>query len=215
MDFLELMQNRYTTKYYDHSKRIPEEIFDKILKCLRLSPSSVNMQGWKFITLESDAAKARIRAAIPDFNVQRFDSCDKVIVLCAKNKITPEWTVNNARKQCADGRFPEDKIQPTADGCFAFANQHDGNEGTLNWTARQTYIAMATILYAAASYGVDSTAVEGVDTKKVDEFLQLDQDDLNCTALVLLGYRSATDSNTMDKRPKSRLDESVIIERNR
>lgn len=215
MDFLELMQKRYTTKYYDHSKRIPEETFAKILECLRLSPSSVNMQGWKFITLESDKAKARIRPAVADFNVQRFDSCDKVIVLCAKNKITPEWTVMNAGRQCADGRFPADKIQPTADGCYAFAMQHDADEGTFNWTSRQTYIAMATILYAAASYGVDSTAVEGLNLKKVDELLQLGKQDLSATAIVLLGYRSATDSNTMDKRPKSRLEAEKVIERNR
>lgn len=213
MDFLELMRTRYTTKYYDHDKKIPEEIFAKILECLRLTPSSVNMQGWKFITLESDVAKAKIREAIPDFNLQRFDTCDKVMVLCAKNKISTEWTLNNAKKQMSDGRFGEEMVQSVSDGCYNFSKVHEANEGILNWTARQTYIAMATVLYAAASYGVDSTAVEGVDVKKVDECLNLPQQGLNSTALIFLGYRSEHDSNTLDKRPKSRLEASEIIER--
>ena len=52
MDFLKLMQERYTTKYYDPQKNIPEEILQKILECLRLTPSSVNMQGWRFYLLD-------------------------------------------------------------------------------------------------------------------------------------------------------------------
>lgn len=35
MDFLTLMKKRYTTKYYDHEKHIPEETWKKILECVR------------------------------------------------------------------------------------------------------------------------------------------------------------------------------------
>lgn len=212
MDFLQLMQERYTTKYYDPKKDIPEEILQKILECLRLTPSSVDMQGWRFYLLDRKSKK-KIREALPEFNLQRFDECDKVLVLCAKKEIDAAYTLKVATKQHLDGRLKEEQIKPVADGCLAFALQHEKEMGILNWTARQTYIAMATVLYAAHSYGVDSTAVEGVDLKKVDELLELAREGLAATSLIFLGYRSDKDSNTLDKRPKSRLSMDEILVR--
>ncbi len=213
MDFLKLMQERYTTKYYDPQKNIPEEILQKILECLRLTPSSVNMQGWRFYLLDR-ASKKCIREAIPDFNMQRFDSCDKVLVLCAKQDLDLAYATKVATKQFEDGRIKEAQIKAVAEGCLAFAKGHETDIGILNWTARQTYIAMATVLYAAQSYGVDSTAVEGVDLKKVDKLMQLNDEGYASTSLILLGYRSEHDSNTLDKRPKSRLSmEDILIRR--
>ena len=48
MNFLSLMQNRYTTKYYDPNKKISKDDIDSLLECLRLTPSSVNCQPWHF-----------------------------------------------------------------------------------------------------------------------------------------------------------------------
>ena len=212
MDFLQLMQERYTTKYYDPKKTIPQDILDKILECLRLTPSSVNMQGWRFYLLDRKS-KSKIREALPEFNLRRFDDCDKILVLCAKKDIDPQYTLKIAHKQYEDGRLKEGQIQAVADGCMAYVKQHENDIGVLNWTARQTYIAMATVLYAAHSYGVDTTAVEGVDLQKVDELMGLNQQGLAATSLIFLGYRSDKDSNTLDKRPKSRLSMDDILVR--
>ncbi len=210
MDFLELMRNRYTTKYYDPEKRISEDKLERILECLRLTPSSVNMQGWRFYLLDKQS-KSQLRPAIPDFNVQRFDTCDKVLVLCAKTDIDYEWTLKVATKQYEDGRFGKDKIEATAKGCLNFAQQHRETDGIFNWTARQTYIAMATVLYACAAEGIDTTAIEGADFNKVNEIMKLAEQGVQATSLILLGYRSEKDSNTLDKRPKSRLNSDEVI----
>lgn len=212
MDFLELMQKRYTTKYYDENKNISDEVLNKILECLRLTPSSVNMQGWKFFLMDRESKK-QIREALPDFNVQRFDSCANVLVLTAKTSIDKEYALKVAKKQHEDGRLSEAKIEACADGCMAFVKEHDAEIGVLNWNARQTYIAMATVLYAAQSYGVDSTAVEGADFKKIDELMGLKEQGLAAISLIFLGYRAAKDSNTLDKRPKSRLYFDDVIVR--
>ena len=50
---------RYTTKKYDATKRISAENMAVIKEALRLSPSSVNSQPWKFIIIESEGAKQR------------------------------------------------------------------------------------------------------------------------------------------------------------
>ena len=61
------------------------------------------------------------------------------------------------------------------------------------------------LIYAAEALGVDSTALEGIEFDKVDELLGLDAKKETCQMIVLLGYRDPNDSNTLDRRPKSRL----------
>ena len=54
------LNQRYTVKKYDSSKRISSEDLTTILEALRLSASSINSQPWKFVVVESDSAKQRL-----------------------------------------------------------------------------------------------------------------------------------------------------------
>ena len=90
MNFLSLMQNRYTTKYYDPNKKISKDDIDSLLECLRLTPSSVNCQPWHFYVAGDESGKAKIRGCVLDFNLQRFDNCSHVIAICGKTKVTEE-----------------------------------------------------------------------------------------------------------------------------
>ncbi|MEN9487259.1 MAG: hypothetical protein RIR56_947, partial [Bacteroidota bacterium] len=47
MDFLELMQQRYTTKKYNPTEKINSEKIEQLKQILQLSPSSINGQPWK------------------------------------------------------------------------------------------------------------------------------------------------------------------------
>ena len=108
-------------------------------------------------------------------------------------------------KEAADGRFPNDEIRKQQDqGRRYFAGLHMGSEKDLvEWEARQAYIGMGIMLYAAAGMGIDSTCLEGVDFKKVDEILGLKEKGLTSVVLLSLGYRNPKDGNAA--RPKSRL----------
>lgn len=58
MNFLELARNRYSCRSY-LSKSVEEEMLDYIMECVRLAPSAVNKQPWRFrlVTSESDKQK--------------------------------------------------------------------------------------------------------------------------------------------------------------
>ena len=48
MIFLDAMLSRYTTKVYDHTKKINDQSIENLKEILRLSPSSINSLPWKF-----------------------------------------------------------------------------------------------------------------------------------------------------------------------
>ena len=56
MDFLKLVQTRYTTKHYS-SKRVSDEDIAKLKEILRLTPSSINSQPWQFVFISDEATK--------------------------------------------------------------------------------------------------------------------------------------------------------------
>ena len=60
MDFKALTSARFSARKYDQ-RPVSEADLDYILTCARLAPSAVNRQPWKFLIVESEAAKARLR----------------------------------------------------------------------------------------------------------------------------------------------------------
>lgn len=107
--------------------------------------------------------------------------------------------------------FPEFNRKNAQDqGRRYFAGLHQGSEAELvAWEARQAYIGMGFLLFAAAGMGIDSTALEGVDFPKLNEILGLDEKNLTAIAAVSLGYRSPKDGNA--QRPKSRLTRDELF----
>jgi len=111
----------------------------------------------------------------------------------------------------SDGRFPNAEVKNAQDqGRRYFAGLHQGSEAELvAWEARQAYIGMGFLLFAAAGMGIDSTALEGIDFPKLNEILGLDEKNLTAIAAVSLGYRSPKDGNA--QRPKSRLTRDELF----
>lgn len=205
VDFVELSKNRYTTKVYDPSKKIPEAMIDDLCMVLRNSPSSVNSQPWHFFLAATDAAKEKIAPAIMDFNKPRVLDASHVVIFCAKTELNDEHLNQLLAQEEKDGRFSIEKHKLEQDaGRRAFVNLNSRTqESLLAWEGKQIYLAMGSLLYAAASMGIDSTPIEGFTTAVMDEILGLKAKGLTSVVVVSLGYRAKDDFNVL--RPKSRL----------
>ncbi|MBU3826686.1 MAG: nitroreductase family protein [Candidatus Anaerobiospirillum merdipullorum] len=204
MDFLQLLQERYTCKHYDPAKKVSREALTKILEAGRLSPSAVNLQPWRFIVIERPEDKAKLEPGIMQTNKLRFADVPTVVLICAPITNPNSDVEQVLNKEEADGRFPDlaAKDAQRAGRChFRDLHLHDA----LTWNAKQCYIAMTSMLYAAWSLGVDSTPVEGFESAKVNAAFNLPQQGLSCELIVFLGHRKEDDSNQLKFRPKSRL----------
>lgn len=210
---LSIAEQRYTCKAYDPTKKIPDEIFTRLLDVLRLTPSSINIQAWQFLVARSDEAKAKITQAMPDIhqhNVSKVQNCDSVIIFCAKTELDDAHLLHilNAEEQA--GRFANAEVkQKRFELCqnnLAEKRQH----GLDTWLNEQLHIALGTMLFSAQMEGVDSTAIGGFDNQKLDDFLQLSQQGLRSVVMLALGYASADDFNR--QLPKARLTQQQVIQ---
>ena len=61
MEYYQLIENRETIRRYDPSKKISDEVFNRILNAGRIAPSASNKQPWTFILVSSDETLARVK----------------------------------------------------------------------------------------------------------------------------------------------------------
>ncbi|WJD94858.1 nitroreductase family protein [Streptomyces antimycoticus] len=57
---LDKLMNKHLTRYFDPSKTIPEETLQQLLRFLRSTPSSVNVQPNHFYVLAAPEGKERL-----------------------------------------------------------------------------------------------------------------------------------------------------------
>ncbi|MDZ4417691.1 MULTISPECIES: nitroreductase family protein [Bacillus cereus group] len=79
-DFNEILTGRRSIRKYDPSVRISKEEMTEILTEATLAPSSVNMQPWRFVVIESDEAKATL-APLAKFNQSQVETSSAMIAL--------------------------------------------------------------------------------------------------------------------------------------
>lgn len=211
MNAIQIAQTRYTTKHYDPTKRVSDADLDALLEVLRLSPSSVNSQPWEFFVAGTEEAKSKVMPAVLDFNRARVQNASHIIICAVREDMDAVYLKELIEQEARDGRFGDDttKTQQLT-GRAHFVGLHRVSPSELiSWESRQAYIAQGFLLFAAASMGVDSTPLEGMDFSLLDDILDLRAKGLRSIYAVSLGYRAADDSNAL--RPKSRWPRERII----
>lgn len=208
------LSKRYTTKLYDAKKRIPVADLTVIYAALRLSASSINSQPWKFIVIESDAAKQRLHDSFVNkfqFNQKHVKAASHIVLFAHKTHYTRDDYAKVIEQDIEAGRTPEANRE-AAFGAFAFAELNTDAEGnTETWTKAQTYLALGNTLHTLARLGIDSTPMEGVDHEMLSELFADELRGYRCDVALAMGYRS--DENDYNAPlPKSRLASHQVIQ---
>ena len=206
---------RYTTKKYDPSRKVSQADLDVLLEALRLSASSINSQPWKFIVLESNAAKARMKKTFANkfqFNEPHILESSHIILFAHNPRYTREDYAEVVDNGIEDQRTtPENRDK--AFGAYVFAEMNtDENGFNGNWTKAQTYIALGSALHTLARLRIDSTTMEGMDAELVGKEFEKELGGYECHLALAIGYRHpAEDFNA--KLPKSRRRLSSVVVR--
>ncbi|ROR25851.1 endoribonuclease L-PSP [Mobilisporobacter senegalensis] len=77
---------RYACKKYDKSKVISKEDFHLILETGRLSPSSFGFEPWKFLVVQDEDLKEKLRP-ISWGTINSFDGASHFVIILARKKV--------------------------------------------------------------------------------------------------------------------------------
>ena len=199
MEFEDIIMKRYATKLFD-GRQIPKESEERLLKMVRYSASSFNVQPWKIIIITDKTLKEKLKHAT--LNQAQITSCSHLLVFCANLNINKHIDMVYQLK-VESGISPKD-AQNYTDRIKEFEKKRT-KEQKLAWAQRQIYIALSNALNGAKSLGLDSCPMEGFDAEEYSKILELPED-IVPTVLCTIGYAA-------DKQPqKLRFKESEIFQ---
>jgi nitroreductase/dihydropteridine reductase len=214
MDILAAARQRHTTKAYDPARRVPEEIMQQIYGLLRNSPSSVNSQPWHFIVASTPEARARMAKGAQggfSYNEPKITNASHVILFCVRIDADQQHLSNVLEQEQRDGRFRDDAAKAgQAKGRQGYVDLHRYAQKDLpQWLEKQVYLALGSAMLGAASLGVDTTPMEGIDLAALDAEFGLHEQGLGSLVMLSLGYHADADFNA--GLPKSRLSEEQVF----
>jgi nitroreductase/dihydropteridine reductase len=196
MNILDLIQKRYTAKKYNADKVLPQEKIEELKEILRLTPSSINIQPWKFTFVQNPEIKAKL-ASVSMHNEEKINQAQLLIVFSVADDLDAfQKVVDNELGEARRNWYNQMKASmPEADLKI--------------WLAKQVYIALGVGLTASVAMGLDSTAMEGIETDKYKAILNMTT--YKPLFAMAVGYGAEEDSNRIEVTPKSRrLQENVI-----
>jgi nitroreductase / dihydropteridine reductase len=197
MNILELIQKRYTAKKYNADKSIPQEKIEELKEILRLTPSSINIQPWKFTFVQNPEMKAQL-ASVSMHNTEKINQAQLLVVFSVVDDL-------DAFQQVVDNEYPQFRKE-----MFHKIKTYQSETDLKIWLAKQVYIALGVGLTASAAMGLDSTAMEGIETDQYKSIL--DMTDYKPLFAMAVGYGAEEDSNRLEMTPKSRRALENVIE---
>jgi len=166
MDTFEAIESRRAVKSFDPNYTISKQEINKILSAAILSPTSYNIQNWRFVTITNKETKAKLRAA--SWNQAQVTDASVVIVLCAD---LLAWKKDPARYWKNAPKATRDYLVPAIIEAYEGQDQFQRDEAI-----RSCGMAAQTIMLAAKAMNYDSCPMIGFIPEEVAKIINLPQD---------------------------------------
>jgi nitroreductase len=166
METIEAIRSRRAVKHFDATHRMTPEEANEILSLAILSPTAFNIQNWRFVVVEDESLRSRIREV--SWDQSQVTDTSLFIILCADLKA---WEKNPKRYWV---NAPEEVCNfmiPAIDEYYRGKEQVQRDEAM-----RSCGIVAQTIMLAARSLGYDSCPMDGFDYEKVGQLIHLPED---------------------------------------
>ena len=162
MDTFTAIRERRSVKHYDPAHTMSEAEIRQLLGLALLSPTSFNMQNWRFVVLTDKEKRVALRAVAWD-QAQVTDASITVLICADLN------AHENASRYWVDAPEPvRDMLVPMIGAFYADKPQLQRDEAM-----RSVGLAAQTLMLAAKALGYDSCPMIGFDTAKAAEIIGL------------------------------------------
>ena len=166
MDTFEAIQKRRSVKNFDIHHKITQDEITTILEHAILSPTSYNIQNWRFVIVTDQKLKDKLSDLSHD--QKQVSEASLVVILCGDLK---SWEKNPERYW---RNLPED---PRNALITSLIKSYNGKpQQQRDEAMRSCGMAAQTIMLAAKSMGYDTCPMKGFDYEEVGKMIKLPDD---------------------------------------
>ena len=206
---LQALNWRYATKRFDPERKIPAALWHSLEEALVLAPSSFGLQPWKFVVVTDAAVKIRLRAV--SLGQPQVEECSHLVVFTARQSMQMEDIERFLGRIAEVRKVTEESLSAYRDRMAGSLLQGPLAQVVEQWTAKQAYLALGNFITCAATLGVDTCPMEGLEPAKYDQILGLEGTGYHTLAICPAGYRAENDAYA--KLAKVRFPLEQVIQR--
>lgn len=179
MNTIDAIKERRSVKSFDKNHTMSKDEINQLLELAILSPTSYNIQNWRFVTVTEQSLKDKLSKLSHD--QPQVSEASLVIILCGDLNA---WDKNPERYW---KNIPED--QRTALVASLRNSYNDQPQKQRDEAMRSCGMAAQTIMLAAKSIGYDTCPMKGFDYDAVGKMINL-PDDHEIVMMVVVGKKT-------------------------
>lgn len=201
-DFNEIVYNRRSIKEYDPSVKISREEMSEIIAQASKAPSSINMQPWRFLVIDSEEGKEKL-APLSKFNKDKVMSSSAVIAVFAdRNNFDYAEEIYSTAVEL--GYMPQEVKEAQLNFLKPlYVNMSD--EEMKDTIMLDAGLVSMQLMLVARAYGYDTNPIGGYEKDQIAEAYGMDKDRYIPIMLISIGkainegfqsYRLPVDTTT-------------------
>ncbi|MCT4795688.1 nitroreductase family protein [Exiguobacterium alkaliphilum] len=171
--FQDVVLGRKSIREYDENVKISQEEMLEMIQEATMAPSSVNMQPWRFVVVESPEAKETLKPLIR-FNVRQNDTSAAMLLIFGDMECY-ELGEQIYDQAVAEGKMPEDVRDQQLAAILPYYKNLSKQEMNDIVKIDSSLAAMQFMLVARA-HGYDTNPIGGFEKDQLAEAFGLDKD---------------------------------------
>ncbi|OMF07353.1 nitroreductase family protein [Paenibacillus amylolyticus] len=196
-DFNEIIYGRRSIKTYDSSVKISREEMTQIINEASTAPSSINMQPWRFLVVDTPEGKEKL-VPLSRFNKEKVAQASAVIAVFADKK-NFDYAENIYGKAVEHGLMPQDVKDFQLNAFKPIYNNMSDDEMNDVIMLDAGLVSMQLMLVARA-HGYDTNPIGGYEKDQIAEVFGLDKERYVPVMLLTIG-KAASEGYTSYRMP--------------
>lgn len=176
MNLFNAIENRRAVKQYVKNETIPDETFEKIMSSVILSPTSYNIQHWRFVRVRDKALRAKLKDAA--WGQSQVEDAAELLVLCAN---TNAWQDRPERYWANADNDTQSTLLSMLNSFYSGKEQLQRDEAI-----RSCGIAAQTLMLTAKAMGYDTCPMIGFDANEFAKLINLPEGHI-VTMIITIG----------------------------
>ena len=203
MSLLESLNWRAAIKKFDPSQKVSQDDLDKLLEAGNLTATSGGLQPFKIAVVSNEQTRSKLVPA--SYGQQQVADASHVLVFAVETDVD-EGIIDAFAKRIQKVRNYVPEYLGSMKNYIA-AMDSDARQA---WAKNQAYIALGTVLTAAADLRIDTCPMEGFNALEYQELLGLKEKNLMPVLVLPIGYRAAGDAYSKEAKVRKTREEFVL-----
>ncbi|MCE4957920.1 nitroreductase family protein [Macrococcoides caseolyticum] len=171
LSLIEAINTRQSVKGFDPNVKIPHETMEEMIQLATKAPSSINLQPWRFVIVESVEAKAAIKDLVR-FNTHQLETSAAFILVLSDNHHTQD--VEKIMKKNVELGYMPKEVEEQNTAIIKQLVSSAPESYFVQQGIMDANLAAMQLMLVAKEYGYDTNPIGGFERQEVMEALNID-----------------------------------------